>query len=270
MLLDLAHDSRRQARHDTGTTLRDSLYRIAALARHNTVIRLRDPGQTISYLVMPMVLMLVLKPIYERAIESGPTQAVTGLLVMFSVFAIAIAGNSVMIERTWRTWDRMRVSQASSTELLIGKVVPIFILMVAQQTILLVYGCLVIGLPVPGQPLLVAASVFIWAFALLSIAALLASVVRSQGELSMICDVGALTLSSIGGSFVPLALMPDWAQVLAHFSPGYYALVMLQAAVREDVGGMVMPAAVLLVLGLVTGAFAARKIARGWGRSRLI
>ena len=54
----------------------DALYRIAAVARHNTIIRLRDPGQAISYIVMPMVLMLVLKPLYVRAVDGGATQVV--------------------------------------------------------------------------------------------------------------------------------------------------------------------------------------------------
>ena len=58
-----------------------SLYRVAALAQHNLLLRLRDPGQFLSYLVMPMVLMLVLKPVYERAIPGGATQVATGLLI---------------------------------------------------------------------------------------------------------------------------------------------------------------------------------------------
>lgn len=265
MLLDTPLPRRR-----VRAALGESAHRVAALASHNALLRLRDPGQAISYLVMPMVLMLVFKPLYVRAVEAGAVQAVTGMLVMFSVFAIAIAGNSIMIERTWRTWDRMRASRATSTELLLGKVLPIFALMVAQQVILLGYGCLVIGLPVPRAPLLVAAAIAVWAFALLSVAALLASVVRSQGDLSMVCDIGALALSSIGGALVPLALMPEWLQVLARFSPGYWALAMLQAAVRGDAGGVLGPAAVLLALGLVTGVLAARRISRGWDRSRLL
>jgi ABC-2 type transport system permease protein len=250
--------------------LAGSLHRVGVLARHNTLLRLRDPGQAISYVVMPMVLMLVLKPLYVRAVEAGTTAAATGLLVMFSVFAIAIAGNSVMIERTWHTWDRVRVTRATPAELLAGKVIPIFVLMVGQQVILLLYGCLVIGMPFPAAPHLVALAIAVWAFALLSMAALLAAVVRSQGELSMICDVGALTISAVGGALAPLALMPDWLQVVAHLSPGFWALTMLQAAVAGDAVAMVLPIAVLLTLGLVTGAFAARRIARGWGRSRLL
>lgn len=260
MILDVAH--RRSAF--------DTLYRVAALAKHNTTIRLRDPGQMISYIAMPMVLMLVLRPLYVRAVDGGTTQVATGLMVMFSVFAISIAGNSILAERTWRTWDRLRATRAPATELLLGKTIPIFVVMVVQQTILLSYGCLVIGMPVPASLGHVAFAIVVWSFTLLSIGALLAAVVRSHGELSVISDVGALTLSSLGGALVPLSIMPAWAQVAAHVSPGYWALSMMQAAIRGDTAGTLAPAGVLMAIGLVAGTFAVRRLTRGWGRSRLL
>jgi ABC-2 type transport system permease protein len=260
MLLDTAHRS----------GLLDSVNRVSALARHNTIIRLRDPGQMISYVAMPMVLMLVLKPLYVRAVDAGATQVATGLLVMFSVFAISIAGNSILAERTWRTWDRLRATRAPAAELLIGKTAPIFVVMVVQQSILLAYGCLVIGLPVPRSWVLVAFSIAVWAATLLTIGAALATVVRSHGELSVISDVGALTLSSLGGALVPLSIMPTWAQYTAHLSPGYWALSMMQAALRGDVLSTLRPAAVLVAIGVAAGVVAVRRLTKGWGRSRFL
>jgi ABC-2 type transport system permease protein len=264
MLADAVHHPGRRA----GAA--ESLYRIAALARHNTIIRLRDPGQMISYVAMPMVLMVVLKPLYVKAVDGGATQVSTGLVVMFSVFAISIAGNSILAERTWRTWDRLRASHASTTEMLLGKILPIFVVMVLQQTILVVYGCLVIGLPIPRSVGFMVLAITVWAFALLAIGAALAAIVRSHGELSMISDVGALTLSSLGGALVPLSIMPGWAQAVAHVSPGYWALTMMQAAVRGDVRGTLIPTAVVLGMGVVAGTFAVRRLTRGWGRNRLL
>lgn len=249
---------------------KDSVYRIWAIVRHNLLIRLRDPGQMISYIAMPMILMLVLKPIYVRVVTGGDVQVVTGLLVMFSVFAIAIAGNSILVERHWQTWDRLRQTTASSTEMLLGKTIPIFVLMLLQQSILLVYGCLVIGIPMPHSVALVALSIVVWAFSLLAVGAALSTVARSLGELGVISDVGAMVLSSMGGSLVPLSIMPGWAQAAAHVSPGYYALRMLKAAIRGDAGGVLAPAAVLFVLGVVAGSYAVWRLARGWGRTRLL
>ena len=116
--------------------VRDSLYRIGAIARHNTIIRRRDPGQMIAYLFMPMILMVVLKPLYIRAVPGGTTQVVTGLLVMFSVFALGIAGNAILVERNWQTWDRLRQTRASSAEMLIGKTIPLFVFMFIPQALL--------------------------------------------------------------------------------------------------------------------------------------
>jgi ABC-2 type transport system permease protein len=251
-------------------SLRDSLYRIGAVAKHNVIIRRRDPGQMISYVVLPMILMLVLKPLYVRAVDGGALQVVTGFTVMFSVFAVAIAGNSILVERHWLTWDRLRQTRASTTEILIGKTVPLFVVMFVQQSLLVIYGSVVIGIPVPHSVGLVAAAIAVWAFCLLAVGAALATLARSLGELGVISDVGAITLSSLGGALVPLSIMPGWARAAAHVSPGYWALKMMQAAITGDAAGVMVPFLVLLGLGLVAGTFAVRRLTRGWGRTRLL
>ncbi|HEY7595971.1 MAG TPA: ABC transporter permease [Actinophytocola sp.] len=249
-------------------------HRIGVLVRHNIRWRLRDPGQVISYIVLPMIIMLVFKPIYVRAFDtgsmSGILHAVTGPLVMFSVFTLTIVGNSILLEREWRTWDRLRTSSASITELLLGKVVPVFAILLVQQLVLLVYGCLVIGLPFPRSAGLVVLAVVVWVFTLIAIGAAMATILRSHSELGLVSDLGAITLSAVGGALVPVAIMPGWAQVVAHFSPGYWALTMLQAAVRGDALAAFGPALVLLGIGFAAGGFAVWRMARGWGRSDLL
>jgi ABC-2 type transport system permease protein len=84
-----------------------------------------------------------------------------------------------------------------------------------------------------------------WSFALLCVGTAIAGVVRSQGELSTLGNIAALSVSALGGALVPYALMPGWAQAVAPVSPGYWATTMLQAAVRGDLAGTAGPAAVL-------------------------
>ncbi|HEX6498621.1 MAG TPA: ABC transporter permease [Micromonosporaceae bacterium] len=248
----------------------ESLRRVGVLVRHNTILRLRDPGQMISYIALPMVLMLVFKPLYERALDTGTLQAVTGPLVMFSVFALAIVGNSILIEREWRTWDRLRASRAARAELLAGKTVPVFVILVVQQVVLLLYGALIIGLPIPRSLGYVVLAVAVWGFTLLSIGAALATLVRSRGDLSLVSDIGAITVSAMGGALVPVSLMPGWARAVAPVSPGYWAMSLIRAALAGDLRAMVEPALVCLAIGVVAGAVATYRLARGWGRSHLL
>jgi ABC-2 type transport system permease protein len=248
----------------------DALHGTAVQIRHNTLLRLRDPSQMVSYLVLPMVLMVVFKPLYERALDGGTLQTVTGPLIMFSVFALGIVGNSVLTEREWRTWDRLRASRASRPSLLIGKAVPVFAVLLLQQSVLLAFGCVVVGMEVPRQLGYVVLTVLLWGFTLLAAGSALATVVRSRGDLMLATDLGAIVIGSLGGALVPVSLMPGWLQQVAMVSPGYWGLALMQSAVRGDPAGMLLPAAIVAALGLVLGTFATYRLARGWGRSRVL
>ena len=251
-------------------------HRIWVLVRHNALIRWRDPGQIISYLVLPMAIMVMFKPLYQQALnqyagdDTGALQVVTGPLIMFSIFAMAVVGHSVFLERQWRTWDRLRTSAASTTELLIGKTIPVFIILVVQQVVLLTYGCLITGLSFPRSFLLVLAVLCLWALVLIAIGTALATLIRSMAELGMLTDIGSMVVAALGGALVPVSMMPGWLQVLAHVSPGYWGITMLRAAFRGDAGAVVPPALILLAVGVVAVGFTIRRLARGWGRSALV
>jgi ABC-2 type transport system permease protein len=248
----------------------DGLYGTAVQIRHNVRLRLRDPFQIISYIFLPMALMLVFEPLYRQALDGGTLQTVTGPLILFSVFALGVVGNSVMTEREWRTWDRLRASRASRTSLLVGKAVPVFVVLLVQQSVLLVFGCAVIGLPVPRNLGYVAVAVLLWGFAVLAAGTALATVVRSRGDLMLASDLGAIVIGSLGGALVPVDLMPGWLRPAAPASPGYWGLALMQDAVRGDAAGMLVPALVVAGMGLALAAFATYRLSRGWGRSQLL
>lgn len=237
--------------------------RLATLVRHNLVLRLRDPGHLVSYLVMPMVLMLAFEPLYAASVSNGKTQAVVGMLVMFSVLSLSVVGAAMLTERIWRTWDRLRMSPVSVPELLLGKTIPVFVLLVAQQALLLVFGVFVVGMSIPGPLPLVAFAVVVWSVTLLALGSALATLVRSFGEMSAICDVGALAVSALGGALAPISTLPHWAQVIAPASPGYWAVTMLEDAVSGDVSGVLACAMVLGCVAVAAGLLAGARVTRG-------
>jgi ABC-2 type transport system permease protein len=256
--------------HTDALRVPEPLIRAGALIRYNSLLRLRDPSQLISYLVAPMVFMVMFQPLYTKALGYGSIQAVIGQLMMFSVFAMSIVANSIFVEREWLTWDRLRASRAVRAELLIGKALPVFVVLLIQQAVLIVFGWAVVGMPFPRALGLLMAAMAVWGFCLLGMGAMLATIVRSRGDLFVACDVGALLISSIGGAILPVSLMPSWAQAITRFSPGTYGLAMLRSAVQGDIGGTLRPALICLLIGLLCGAVATYRLARGWGRSHLV
>lgn len=254
---------------------RPAIGRIAILVRHNADLVLKEPGPLLSRLIQPLVLILLMRPLYVAALakdggpQAGTAQVVTGMLVMFSLLGLSLVGIAIMTERTWHTWDRLRATPARPGEMLLGKAIPAFGTFALQQSVVIAFGVLVFGLHV-ASPGLMAVAVTSWALALLGIGGTLGAVLRSDGELSTAYDIGGVLLSALGGAMVPLASLPAWARVIAPVSPGYWAMSALRSALTGQTAPTLRAAAVLLAIGVATGAIAVWRINRGWPRSRLL
>lgn len=251
----------------------DTTVRVAALTRHNALLILREPGPVLSRLAMPLVMITLLRPLYVSALgragaQAGTGQAVTGMLVMFSLLALSIVGTAILTERSWLTWDRLRSTPARRAELLAAKALPALAMLIIQQAEVLAFGVVAFGLRV-ASPLLLVVAVTAWAFALLGLGTALGAVLRSQSELNMAYDIGGVVLTALGGALVPLSVLPGWAAAAAPASPGYWAMSALHAALAGQAAATLRAAGVLVAIGAVTAAAAAWRIGRGWSRSTL-
>ena len=248
--------------------------RVAILVRHNLALFLREPGPLLSRLVQPVFLMLLMRPLYVAAlasygVEAGTAQVVTGMLVLFSLLALSVVGGAIMAETGLADLGPAPGDAGRAGELLAGKAIPVFLLLAAQQVVVMSFGVAVFGLHV-GSVALVATAVGCWALALLGLGTMFGATLRSQSELQVAYDIGGVLLSALGGAMVPLGTLPGWARAIAPVSPAYWAMAALRSALLGQAGPTLRAAAVLLVVAAVTGTLAAWRISRGWARSRLL
>jgi ABC-2 type transport system permease protein len=259
---------------EPGFQLAEPVRRLATLIRHNATLMVREPGPVITRMLQPLVLILLMHPLYVAALAAdGPqaatVQVVTGMLVMFSLLALSLVGTAIMTERAWKTWDRLRVTPAQPAELLIGKAVPAFALLIVLQAEIIGFGVVVFGLHV-SDPALLALAMAAWAAALLGIGMTLGAVLRSQGELNVAYDIGGILFSALGGALIPSAELPGWARAIAPASPGYWAMGALRSALHSQVGGTLRDAAVLTVVAVAACSLAAWRMSQGTPRARLL
>jgi ABC-2 type transport system permease protein len=248
--------------HD-GTSLRASALRVAALTRHNLLLRRRDPADLVTYLIIPMILMWLTKPLLTGLMPDGGTaQDVTGPLVFSSTLSLQIAGMSLLSERTWRTWEMLRATPATPTELLLGKTVPVLVVLLLQQAVVIGYGVAVAGLSIAG-PFLLLLALLVWSVTLLAAGSLLATLVRSHSQLAVLTSIGATMLATLGGALLPVSMMPSIAQHLAQASPGYWAISMLKAAIRGDTAATLGPATILGAIAIAAGTTTCLRLRRG-------
>ncbi len=248
--------------------LPDTAYRTGAVARHNTILMLREPGPLASRLILPLAFLALLHPLYQAAQGqvAGVSQAVIATLVTFSLLGLSIVGGSILTERIWHTWERVRMTAVRPAELLTGKAIPALAALLAQQAIIVGFGVAVLGLVV-ASPALLTMALVAWTLTLLGLGAAIGVLARSLSELSVIYDVGGMILSSLGGALVPLSAMPGWVRHVAPASPGYWAVSALQAALRGDGAGTARACAVLAGFALAFALVAALRAGRGTARS---
>ncbi|SEG70631.1 ABC-2 type transport system permease protein [Actinacidiphila yanglinensis] len=246
---------------------REFLLRAGVLVRHNTAVLLHEPGPLIGRLVMPLMMLLAMRPLYRAAQgPAGTAQAVVGSLVMFSLLALSVVGSSILSERAWRTWDRLRATPVRPLELLVGKAVPVLGVLAAQQAVVLGFGVVAFGMPVAAPGLLGLACVA-WGLALLGMGSAVGLLARSYGQLSAVLDIGAFLLTTLGGALVPISTLPGWVRAIAPASPGYWGADCLRHAAAGDTGRTLTGVAVLLAVAVVSGSIAAWRVSRGWGRA---
>jgi ABC-2 type transport system permease protein len=251
--------------------LPDAACRTGAVIRHNTVLLLREPGPLASRLILPLAFIALLHPLYQAAQghAAGARQAVIATLVTFSLLALSIVGGSILTERIWHTWERVRMTPVRPAELLTGKAVPALAALLAQQALIVGFGVAVLGMAVAG-PALLALALLAWTLTLLSMGAAIGVLARSFSELSVIYDIGGMLLSSLGGALVPLAALPGWVRHVAPASPGYWAVSALKAALSGNGPGTLRASVVLAAFALAFGLVAAARVGRSAARSALV
>ena len=188
-----------------------------------------------------------------------------GLGVMFLLFSATGAGGALIEEAESGTLDRILATRVSMTRLLLGKLLYLSGVGIAQLTLMFVWGALFFGLElwkhIPGFVIMTVAT----ALACSAFGLMLASVCHSRMQLVALSNLAILLMSALGGSLFPRFLMSAKLQKIGLVTLNAWALDGFQKIFwREQPLWTIWPQ-VLVLLGLATGFFLiARRVAERW------
>lgn len=232
-----------------------ALNRIRAVARHDLRVLRRDPAFVIIFTVMPLLFMAFNRQVMGAALTvtgggdsyDGAEFIIPGATVLFSGFMVGNIGFGIFREHGWGTWERLRCSPLSTTEIMVGKAVVPMLVSGFQLLALLGGGALLLSLDLRGS--VIAYVVVAAALAIVQVAMgfMLLSVCRSVIQLNALSNAGAMLLGGLGGAVAPVELLPGWAEAIAPVTPTYWAMRGFRA-VTMDGGGLAevaLPVAVL-------------------------
>jgi ABC-type Na+ efflux pump permease subunit len=145
--------------------------------------------------------------------------------VMFAFFLVLPFGWLFVGERRQGTLKRLRAAPVRRWEILLGKLLPCYLLSVGQGVLLLLAGKLVFGMSWGPDPLWMVPVVLSTSLAAMGLAVLVAAAARTETQVAIYGTLLVLVLAGLSGSMMgDPSLLPEAMQQLSHTTPHAWAL----------------------------------------------
>jgi ABC-2 type transport system permease protein len=177
---------------------------------------------------------------------------VPGEAVANGFYIVGMTSFAFFSEYAWCTWERLRTSRATSTEIIVGKALPRLGLSCAQFLIIFVISIPLFHLHVRGPLLALVPLVASFALCLVMLGVAVTAVSHTLQQANAAAFGGLVLFGAIGGALVPINVLPGWARKVAPATPTYWAMRGFRSVILTTSGAsaVAFPAAVLLAMSL--------------------
>lgn len=176
-------------------------------------------------------------------------QNVPGYTIYGVFFIITIISTSLFREKNEGTLRRLQAAPISRAAILMGKLLPYYLVNLIQIALMLAVGMVVFHISLGEHPLALIPLSLATAAAATGMGLLITSLGKTQEQVSSLSTILSIVLSALGGLMVPLYVMPDFMQKLAYAIPHAWALSgFLDVIVRGQGINEVMP-----IVGVMLG-----------------
>jgi ABC-2 type transport system permease protein len=145
---------------------------------------------------------------------------VTGVLgVLLILNGSLISSAAIVKEREAGTLEQLLMSPATTTQIIVAKLLPLFVLLCLMGTFAIVLMRVVFGIPFRGNVFLVISAAALCLLCGISIGTFIATFTKSARQAQLTLFFVNPPLTSLSGAFTPVEAMPKWLQPLAQFNP---------------------------------------------------
>jgi ABC-2 type transport system permease protein len=187
-----------------------------------------------------------------------------GMTLQYLLFWGMDSGLLLLRERRLGIWRRLRAAPVTRPTLLAGKALATALVALAQIAVTLGFGAAVFGVTLTGSALGLAAVALAAAVLSAATGLLVAALGGNEGRARSVAILVILTLSLLGGLWLPAFLLPRWAQQLALALPTTWAARGLEGVTWQGMG----LAEALRCAGVLAGFSAAFLAVAWWGLAR--
>lgn len=183
----------------------------------------RDFGKVETFNNVSIKMNSVIKETSNKP-NPGLVQAVAGTALMMLLFTIAAIGGGLLEEKEAGTLRRLLSTPVRPLDILFGKMATGMVISVLQLIAMFLFAWLAFGLPIFMDTLPLVLLILCISFAVSSFGVLLVSVVKTRQQLNGMSTIVIILMSAIGGSMIPISMMPAFMQKAAVISVNYWGI----------------------------------------------
>ena len=204
-------------------------------------MNLRNPAWVIIGMIQPVLYVVLFGPLLEPLIDQfGATNAYTffipGMLVQLGIFGAFFAGFSLIGEWREGVIEAERVTPASRSALLVGRLIRDELQLLVQALILVGLGFLMgMDASVGGMVLGVLLTLLIGGACAASSNAF-ALTVKSEDVMAPVINMVMMPVLLLSGILLPMTIGPSWLVTASDFMPIRHVVDAVRDAVGGDVG----------------------------------
>ena len=154
----------------------------------------------------------------------GLVQAVAGVAIMMLLFSVTGMGSGMLTEKEEGTLKKLLYSPIKPSSILFGKMLSTIIVSIIQLTVMFIFTWLAFGLDIFIDIPSLIVMILSTAFACASFGIFIASIAKTRKQVESFSTLVILIMSAIGGSMVPIFIMPAIMQKIAVVSVNYWSI----------------------------------------------
>ena len=165
-------------------------------------------------------------PMFSKSENSnlGLVQAVAGVAIMMLLFSVTGMGSGMLTEKEEGTLKKLLYSPVTPLSILFGKMLSTIIVSIIQLTVMFIFTWLAFGLNIFIDVPSLAVMILSTAFACTGFGIFIASIAKTRKQVESYSTLVILIMSAIGGSMVPIFIMPAIMQKIAIVSVNYWSI----------------------------------------------
>jgi ABC-type Na+ efflux pump permease subunit len=160
----------------------------------------------------------------KKNIKLGLIQAIAGTVTLILLFSVSGHATSIIEERESGTLNRLLCSPLKVNSILFGKMMSAFFIALLQLLVMFCFAIILFDFDITINFTAFIALIFVTILSVIGVGFFLASICSTRQQAENLGVLVIIVMSTIGGSMVPLFIMPEIMERFAVYSINYWVM----------------------------------------------